>query len=318
VTGHWEQGVGLVGLPDWRCYTDGSLMDGDTGVGASIWNDQKEEICVISGKLNEGTVFQAELFAVEIAAITVKKWLVRNEPKDITFLIDSQATILALKSNSINSKSVQTAKSALIRLCTLNVGGRVHLEWIKAHVGYKGNEAADNAAKKGGKSRRGGGNPPKARCTINRNLADLFTEIWENRWLTQRPLEFRRSRFFLNKPKKCRAKDLLQLNRADAGRIVRWITGHAFLRRQNAVVEQSIPAPFGDIHCRSCDIENIKEEANHIILDCEAFCQTRNNHLGAFFLGEKHLDWEVNSLNQFLHSPAILELEEEEDPYDLN
>jgi ribonuclease HI len=312
ITGHWTQGLGIVGLPDLKCYTDGSLMDGNAGAGVSIWNRNRDEICVISSKLVGATVFQAEIIAIRMAAETITNWLSPGSPLEITFLVDSQAAILAIQNRKIHSKTVAAARTSLGFLQMANLGGHIHFEWIRAHSGFKGNEAADNAAKRGGKSKRGGFAPPKARCTINRELNNLFISEWQIKWDTFRVTEFRRSRIFIDKPNKRRAKDLLDLSRLDAGRLVRWVTGHAFLRRQNAIVAQSFPRPAGDIHCRSCDDPDMDEEADHIINECEAFCLTRHTNFGKFIIDGNHFDWSVDNLLNFLRSPDIIGLEVDE------
>ena len=90
------------------------------------------------------TVFQAKTLAVEQAA----KLLIENctKNKTIIFNCDSQATIKALNSTKIKSK---TTLNAQIELHKLGRDNHVSLRWIPAHKGYSGNEKADELAKKG-------------------------------------------------------------------------------------------------------------------------------------------------------------------------
>ena len=67
--------------------------------------------------------------------------------KYIRILADSQVAQKALANNSIKSETVQRT------ICKLSQLGhdipRLTLTWIKAHVGYEGNEVTDLSAKQG-------------------------------------------------------------------------------------------------------------------------------------------------------------------------
>ena len=93
--------------------------------------------------------------------------------------MDSQAAILALRSESISSKIVGEAKR---KLNLLGTRCSITLVWTKAHVGTEGNERADYLAKEGGNS--GDlydiglpGNEIKAE--IRASFYDKWKEEWE-------------------------------------------------------------------------------------------------------------------------------------------
>ena len=56
---------------------------------------------------------------------------------------------------------------------------------------------------------------------------------------------------------------------------MRFLTGHAFLRKHNAYVKYKKKPnqviPFDEVKCRMCEISN--EEPAHIIKECEAFSE---------------------------------------------
>ena len=78
----------------------------------------------------------------------------------IKIFSDSQAAILALNSNTVTSSLV---KQTIITLNTLaDSTERLELCWIKAHVGYDGNERADQLAREAVKNSQVGVNTPQS------------------------------------------------------------------------------------------------------------------------------------------------------------
>ena len=69
-----------------------------------------------------------------------------KDKQNIVIRIDSQAAILALKANIVNSALVFECLKSLNALGDKN---KIQLQWIKSHVGHLGNEEADMLAKKG-------------------------------------------------------------------------------------------------------------------------------------------------------------------------
>ena len=71
----------------------------------------------------------------------------KEQYKCIKIYSDSQAAILALDKNEINSQLVKDT----IQIWELITNRNIHvtLSWIKAHVGHEGNELADTQAKLG-------------------------------------------------------------------------------------------------------------------------------------------------------------------------
>ena len=61
--------------------------------------------------------------------------------------MDSQAALLALNNDHVKPKLVKETVDILNLL--VSSGKNITLSWVKAHVGYLGNELADEAAKGG-------------------------------------------------------------------------------------------------------------------------------------------------------------------------
>ena len=181
---------------------------------------------------------------------------------------------------------------------------RLTLAWIKAHVGYEGNELADTAAKQGALE------PemsikleiPLSQTEISNKLKVMFTNKWRIRWTTSK--EYKHSKKFLAKPCSIRAKKILQLPRLKMKRLVEIITGHNNLSYFQYKIDPDVN-PF----CRFCEEEN--ETFHHFITDCPRLRQFRADTIGHFNSG----DWKINQLIQFSFIPEINDYLEKGLPY---
>ena len=107
-------------------------------------------------------------------------------------------------------------------------------------------------------------------------------------------------------------KSLLKFGKEATSRFIRFITGHGFLRKQNAYVAHGTneDIPFEETKCRMCG--EAKEEPAHIIRECEAFCQERLEEFN-FLEFPPDMKWTVNQMMRFLNKPRVRNLEEEEE-----
>ena len=119
-------------------------MNKKAGSGFAAFHDRRYIGSASVRVSNHVTVFQAEIFALLLAA----KFICNNNiyiSQHIRIYNDSRAAILAIKNMVIQSK--------LGRECIkeLNKAGKfvntLELLWVKAHVGIHGSEAADLLAK---------------------------------------------------------------------------------------------------------------------------------------------------------------------------
>ncbi|GBM04867.1 hypothetical protein AVEN_252814-1 [Araneus ventricosus] len=83
------------------------------------------------------TVFQAELLAIQEACLWASK-----TNQQIKVWSDSESSLHSIASIDTKSPIAQQTQEILLKLTNIK------LEWIKAHAGYSGNEAADVLAKK--------------------------------------------------------------------------------------------------------------------------------------------------------------------------
>ena len=127
----------------YRLYTDGSKLDENSGYGAALLHndDVCDEVCGSIG--TEATVFQAEC-----AAILYGLDLLTLRDSDITILVDNQAVVNSLNQKVTSNKIIKEIKEELSNKCRTN-NLNIKVKWIKAHIGFPGNEYADELAKKG-------------------------------------------------------------------------------------------------------------------------------------------------------------------------
>ena len=107
------------------CYTDGSKINNGSGCGYQTRMNNNPEPDYQEYLGTQATVFQAEIVALSRAASHLS---IRHN-QNITFRVDSQSAILAIKSNNISS--------ALVKECVDNLNGvlRKKAQWEKGTTG---------------------------------------------------------------------------------------------------------------------------------------------------------------------------------------
>ena len=288
---------------DFTCYTDGSKMNGRSGAGAVILKGDNDVFCMTSFSLGSCTVFLAEVISI----ISVAQILVQNgvSHKTINIMVDSQAALKALENTDLYSDCVRQARHVL------NILGRdnsLTLRWIEAHKGWYWNEIADRLAKKGSTPacKRKWQEPLPNKRSVFADIEQITLKKWVHRW--KNSPDYRQSKYFLSKPHKSKSDILLQFPRDTVSKIVRFVTGHAFLKRHNSVIFYKTNNPPGDISCRLCDDVDSEETPHHIITECERLDLWRSTTLGDYTLPE-YSEWQPQCLRKFLSSKIIILLE---------
>ena len=288
-----------------KVYTDGSLIKGKSGSGVVIYHGQIPWI-TISEKLPKGsTVFQAELRAIRSAC----QWMSSNgyNNQNINIYVDSQAALKALCAAYIHQREVLDTVCAIETLAK-DKECKVKLQWIKAHVGWEGNEAADVAAKRGALSTR----PPipdvwpKEIQPLKLNK-EFTKKQWKASW--EAKTDCRQSKLFLKEPNQKIWKDIKKFSIDRTRRTVRFLTGHTFMARHNTLIELGREALDDDIAlCSLCMEEN--ETPEHLVTECPCLNNERQSLL---------LSWQLDTpppwstgLADFIALPAIKELEDDE------
>ena len=244
-------------------YTDGSRStDGRVGAGVVIFNDNDDLLLARSFHLHrENSVYQAELYGIQQALVGL--FFRRTTGCNITFYCDNQAALLAINGNFIRSSQVL----AIVRhLNVLGLTNTISLRWVKAHVGHKGNEAADLLAKEGATdvTNRAPDFPNPANTHVRSTIRELFRGFW-NQWWRDLSTCRQTKHFFPNLSAK---KSFLAVthNRRVFSAVVQFYTGHNFLNRHESIVQVGFPQ-MPDSWCRLCG--DGEESTHHLLAECE-------------------------------------------------
>ena len=305
-------------------FTDGSKTPQGLGAGVAIYqqdsNHKYQPIITRSYKLPDfATVFQAEVEAINQGANIALQMIQDPRSTDLygnlkdhtfTFISDNKASLLALAKRTVCSKTILNCKTNLKHLSQYT---KIKLHWVKAHVGFIGNEHADHLAKKGTTNPTPPpGFPPHPnnqislpipKCHLKSLIHNKTISNWNKQWLKNTTC--RQTKIFFPETNPNKSNALLKLDREDFGRLSRWLTGHCFLNRHNHLLDPiNHPSPL----CNLCGMES--ETPAHIICDCEAISKIRYHHFQEHFLDKLNPIWRSNSLITFILNPQIANLEQ--------
>ena len=274
-------------------YTDGSKIGNKVGYGFICMDDQYEQ----QGALpDESTVFQAEIMALKKGAEHLIQKGTENE--EIHVYSDSKAGLMAMLSRKTSTRLVHETKVKWNHVGTRN---KVHLKWIKAHVGHEGNEKADVLAKDGTQCSKNAAFTPKS--WIKGFLKEKLQEKWVKQWNDTKPDQYRHTKKWINDLSKFPQKGgLLKINnRKTVGLIAQWITSFNNLNYHSHRKDRTI-----DKTCRLCQKEDSKETPWHLATECERTMVHNRLHLHKFTIDNKSWSWD--SLRAYLTSPMIYRL----------
>jgi len=276
-------------------FTDGSSVLGMAGSGFVAQGPDLEHS--ESHHLGHNcSVFQAEIHAIFKAATWLVSATISGE--QVSFHVDNQAALLALKSPHTDSQMVLNTMIILNELASDNT---VTLHWVKAHAGHAGNEEADRLAKLGAQSPNLAGQHIAMSARTSRNLIIAkMHERWNQEWQVR--TDCRQTKHWFQAIDKCKALDIMKnSSRRLLSGLVQLLTGHNFLRRHEAKVNNSQDTQAA--LCRFCDWGE-KETTEHIIGRCPVFVLQRLEHFDSIIM-EPPFTWQLSHLLSYLRSTKL-------------
>ena len=131
---------------------------------------------------------------------------------------------------------------------------------------------------------------------------------WKREWDSYR--EGRQSHYFLDGPS-TKFNSIYKYGRATIGRLIQYVSGHAFLRRHNRIIEYSSKENDGIKECRLCYEDD--ETPHHIITKCPALARERTDAFHNWRLPDYFSQWTPYQMIRFLDNIELIDLESSED-----
>ena len=272
-------------------YTDGSKLEGNAGFGFAVYKDNNF-IDSGNGFIGQNqTVFQAEVVGIKEACDRLQNY----DAKSITILSDSQSAISAIAGWKVRSKTVASCIKALN---LLSKGKEVIIRYIRAHVGFTGNERADTLAKQGTKNVQNTVRIPQPMSWAKMQIRNASYQEWCHKWY-QTKVGRQTKIWFPSLNIKC-SKILTGLPRLELGLVIQMITGHNRLNRHENLCNQDVSPT-----CRFCKEET--ETSWHIFGECPMLYTKRWQSFKSPFLDDPP-EWKTYQFLDFLHRAKVSDL----------
>ena len=270
------------GIPDPRgvnIYTDGSKDGPKSGAGVVVHNGGQvhknpstgEDIVHSYHLGSRTTVFQSEIFAQKMAANLINNgalgssdWL---RSQNVTIHTDNQASLWALNNVWVKSLLVQQTMDLLDSAA--EHCGELTIRWVKGHSKHPGNDLADEAARSGRDDDVAPDweTPLLAKAVMHNEINKLALRKWREIW--HEALTCRQTRhWFPQGPRKKFSDSLMKLTKPMLGQLIQIITGHTYLNRHQAIIDESERQRI----IAANDYDNADEDGNAIIDAPDPLC----------------------------------------------
>jgi len=247
-------------IDSFHIYTDGS-KDLDGVVAAAVCHTQKRTCRLLS----QASVFSAEAKAISLALEIVET----SRHKHFYIFSDSMSCLQAIHYQRLENPAILQ----ILENCHILLSSQKYVQfcWIPSHVGIKGNEVADAAAKNAI-------HLPIAHNTqlpytdLKQDINTYFYNVWQELWNIT-PF----NKLQAVKPNLGVTKLHQVVNRRDQVVLHRARIGHTYLTHSYLLKRENNP------DCQSCQC---LLTVQHILIDCPKFKTVRIRHFQATSLSE--------------------------------
>jgi ribonuclease HI len=231
-------------------FTDGSKSSSSVGCAYVIGSN------IYSHKLHPGfSVFSAELLAI----LKALEQLIHHRRKKFIIYTDSLSSLHSLSSPNYRSNPVIFHILKVFSRLT-NMGFSILFCWVPSHVGIRGNELADTAAKTASDLLDFALPYADMKNYINRLSHNKWQHLWDQ--LTSNKLHTVKPHIEQWPPERTRKRDVI---------LTRLRIGHTRFTHRHLLLAESVPV------CQSC---SVAMTVRHILTECPAFKYQRFYHFG--------------------------------------
>ena len=262
-----EQRLRQISAQDLIIYTDGSGHNNH--IGAAIYSPT---VNIAKGKYigteESHNVYAAELTGIQMALGLLEEKI--DEHANAYIFTDSQCAIQAIKSPQRQSGQyiIKKILDAIDRLYKDKPTCNIHIEWVPGHMGIKGNERADEAAKAAASS-AATQSTIKMKSAQNRSILTMAKARWKAEW-TNGLENSKRLRSMSKHPNVATGPKLYDAlkQRKHVVWISRLRTGHCHL---NQYLHR-----FNIVENPECECGAERETVEHYLLNCELYDEERD------------------------------------------
>ncbi|KAI0916052.1 hypothetical protein AcV5_010469 [Taiwanofungus camphoratus] len=254
-------------------YSDGSMLEtrGSRRVGAG-YVALKQHIPISSRKIGLGKkaeVYDAELAGLSWAARDVATYIRETDPgiKHLHFYADNTSAIKTIFEPKAGPGQGHTRifREITIAFLEAHPENTVEVEWTPGHKGIRGNELADQLAKKA--TELDGGPTKATRSHALRRAKERAEEEWVKTWKRTTPSGRYATANHLQ-PQMHPRKPFTTLPREVYGRLVQCRTGHGFL---GEYYDQFVPSETVECPCGAK-----RQTRQHILQHCPRYKRYRH------------------------------------------
>ena len=237
----------------YRIYTDGSTNDKQEKGGAGVFIEDQNGNTLLEASYPAGKMCSS--FTGEgVAALKALEWL-RDNPGDATICTDSLSLQETLRTNNWKEKDHWINKiKELLRV----ISNKITVLWLPSHCGIRGNDRADDLAKKG--------------SSMNQTGIPVTHDIMKAR-IKRRPWKVTHDR--AKATYKNRTKPKVEIESRWTRRVR---TLYARLRTGHAKELRSYQYKIGISEDPECSCGSKRETIQHLICDCPELEEERRKH----------------------------------------